>query len=61
MVLDKWLTQSERPRSAHSKFGVIDAKEAGDLRPEVKSHLVDLLFFSLFDPDDLNAYAEHLG
>ena len=60
-MLSKWLSQSERTESAYSNFGVIDSEETSTLSSEIKSHLVDLLHFALFDPDELNAFAEHLG
>lgn len=36
-------------------------EQAHEPAPEVRSHLVDLLHSSMFDPADLNAFAEHLG
>lgn len=60
-MLDKWLTWSERHPNTYSRFEVVDVEPAHELASEVRSHLVDLLHSSMFDPADLNAFAEHLG
>ena len=60
-VLDRWLTWIDRPSGTYTGFEVTDVSEAYELAPETSLHLVDLLSSSMFDPEELNAFAVHLG